>query len=97
MAENDPGHGDVTPQAQLNPGDVAPLADALDRLNLTGGQKALLSAIVAVAAHPPITAEDRIEVDARKKFHDQFAAAFTEGEIGQLDAKVSLIGRTVAT
>jgi hypothetical protein len=75
--------------------DVEVLAENLDRLDLPTGQKALLSAIVAVAAEAVAGPDQPVQVKVSPPFSDQLATAFTPGRVDALDDKVTLsIGRT---
>ena len=70
-------------KVEIKQSDITALADMLDRLELPEDQQALLSAIVATAAHAtrckrvPGTVTKNAEVTA--SFHDQFTASFTPG------------------
>ncbi|GIH06071.1 hypothetical protein Rhe02_41380 [Rhizocola hellebori] len=70
---------------EISQADITGLADALDGLRLNGGQKALLSAIVTVAANAMANKAEPGAVvegtDPTMSFHDQFATAFTPGTV----------------
>lgn len=103
MVESHPSPADGSLEGQLEPQDVDALVHTLDDLDLEPGPKALLSAIIAVATHPPVTTtppgatEPPITLHWERKFSEQFTSAFIQGQIPRLNGKVSLIGRTVAT
>jgi hypothetical protein len=66
-------------EIDVSQANIAGLAQALDNLDLPEAQKALLSAIVAIAADA-INNQDpqvAVDVDPVPSFHDQFATAFT--------------------
>ena len=70
---------------EISHADITGLADKLDALDLSEGQRALLSAIVTMADHAMAsTAEPGAVVagtDPTKSFRDQFAVSFTPGPI----------------
>jgi hypothetical protein len=63
-------------EAQVSQGDIESLAQKLDGLVLSPGQRALLSAIVAVAARAGL---EQLTQPV-SPFSEQFAAAFTPGQ-----------------
>ena len=74
-------------EMQISQDDIHGLAQTLDGLSLPTGQKALLSAIVAVVAdaigeQDPLVA---VDVDPVPSFRDQFGAAFTPEQVNELD------------
>ena len=68
---------------EISHDDITGLAAKLDALHLSEGQKALLSAIVTMAAHTMTSEAEPGAVvtgtDPTKSFQDQFAASFTPG------------------
>lgn len=68
---------------EITNAEIAGLAVALDGLTLTDGQRALLSAIVTMAAHAMSDKSDAVTIvdgpETAVSFQDQFAASFTPG------------------
>jgi hypothetical protein len=77
-------------EIEISEADIVAVGDALDGLPLPEGQKALLSAIVALAAETMATRSKPIAIvdgaDTTTTFHDQFALSFTPGALEGLEA-----------
>jgi hypothetical protein len=79
-------------EVQISRDDIDGLAHALDELNLPAGQRALLSAIVAVAANAIGDQEEKllvVDLDPVPSFHDQFATAFTPDQASAAGAEAA--------
>ncbi len=77
-------------EIEISQEDIVGLGDALDGLNLPEGQKALLSAIVGLAADVMANRSEPIAIvdgaQTTVSFHDQFASSFTPGAMAGAEA-----------
>ncbi|MEV6301968.1 hypothetical protein AB0M02_21320 [Actinoplanes sp. NPDC051861] len=78
-------------ELRISDDDILGLAQALDGLQLPDTQRALLSAIVALGAAAIDEASPSlvVDVDPVPSFSEQFAGAFTPGQIPAADAPPS--------
>jgi hypothetical protein len=89
---------------EISQEDIVGLGDALDGLHLPEGQKALLAAIVAVAAETMASRSEAVAIvdgaESTASFHDQFAFSFAPGALAGLEASTGgptkvVIGRAL--
>ena len=77
-------------EIEISQEDIIGLGDALDALALPEGQKALLSAIIALAADTMASRSAPVAIvdgaDTTTSFHDQFAFSFTPGALSGLES-----------